>query len=75
MRGTIGGKGDARWTQECELIALSSPHFEVIPESSHTLQNRDREQPEALRARLIEATVEAVAGGSAPRLCSSRSWP
>jgi hypothetical protein len=39
---------------------------------SHTLQSRDFEDPETLRTRLIEATVQAITDGSGPRLAKSR---
>jgi hypothetical protein len=39
---------------------------------SHTLQSRDLEDTEALRAKVIEATVQAIAHGSGPRLGRSR---
>jgi hypothetical protein len=74
MRGIIGGKEDARVHARMRVNCVVKPAFGASQRSSHTLQNRDREQTEALRARLIEATVAAVAGGSGPRLCSSRSW-
>jgi hypothetical protein len=44
----------------------------VSRRGSHTLQNRDRVHDETVRARLIEATVEAIADGSSPRLETSR---
>ena len=50
------------------------PAHEINRSGSHTLQKRDREQAEALRASLIEATVEALADGTDPRLAGSRSW-
>jgi hypothetical protein len=50
------------------------PAFEISEAASHTLQKRGREHREALRAQLIEATVEAIAGGGHPRLDTSRSW-
>jgi hypothetical protein len=46
--------------------------YELSESGSHTLQSRDFEDAEALRARLIEAAVEAVAAGSDPRLTRSR---
>jgi hypothetical protein len=48
------------------------PAFEVSETGSHTLQDRDFCHTDALRARLIEATVHAIADGSAPRLVRSR---
>ena len=43
--------------------------------SSNTLQGRAGEHGEALRASLIEATVQAIAAGSDPRLTDSRARP
>jgi hypothetical protein len=48
------------------------PAFEIGQSGSHTLQSRDFEDPETLRTSLIEALVEALADGSAPRLTQSR---
>jgi hypothetical protein len=48
------------------------PAFGVSETGSHTLQDRDFRRTEALRARLIEAIVEAIFDGSAPRLVRSR---
>lgn len=42
--------------------------YRVACGSSNTLQTRDREHSGALRARAIEATVQAIATGSVPRL-------
>jgi hypothetical protein len=46
--------------------------YELNQRGSHTLQSRDCEDTETLRARLIEATVQAIADGSGPRLGRSR---
>ncbi len=42
--------------------------YDVACESSNTLEHRDAGHGETLRAELIEATVQAVAAGSVPRL-------
>jgi hypothetical protein len=42
--------------------------YEWTRESSHTLEGRDPDRPEALRADAIEATVQAIATASDPRL-------
>lgn len=49
--------------------------YTAASESSNTLQSRDREHREALRARLIEATVAAIAGVSDPRLAGTLARP
>ncbi len=49
--------------------------YDVAPGSSNTLQSREREHPETLRSRLIEATVVAIAGGSDPRLAGTLARP
>ncbi len=49
--------------------------YEVTRESSNTLQSRDREHTATLRAGLIDATVQAIAAGSNPRLVKSRARP
>ncbi len=59
---------DATMRLDCAV----HPSYQVIESGSHTLQGSDHEDTESLRARLIDATVEAVAGASAPRLSSSR---
>ena len=46
--------------------------FEINQSGSHTLQSRDFEDMRELRARLIDATIEAIADGSGPRLARSR---
>jgi hypothetical protein len=46
--------------------------YELHQGGSHTLQSREFEDTETLRARLIEATVQAIADGSGPRLRRSR---
>jgi hypothetical protein len=46
--------------------------YEINRSGSHTLQSRDFGDPQDRRARLIEATVEAIADGSDPRLMRSR---
>jgi hypothetical protein len=50
------------------------PAFEIKHSGSHTLQRRDFGDAQELRARLIEATVQAIAEGSGPRLSRSRLW-
>ena len=51
------------------------PAFEINETGSHTLQSRDFDDARDLRARLIEATVQALVDGSSPRLSQSRLWP
>ena len=72
MRGTTAGKGDVIVDAAPGVNPAVQPAFEVDQSGSHTLQSRDFGDPEGLRARLIEATVEAVAAGSGPRLTRSR---
>jgi hypothetical protein len=74
MRGTIAGKAEVIVDAAAEVNPAVRPAFQIDQSGSHTLQSRDFEDPEILRARLIEATVEAVADGSGPRLCRSRLW-
>jgi hypothetical protein len=75
VRGTIGGKGDLTMDAITRVSCPVQPSYAVSQRASHTLQNGDRERAEARRAKLIEATVEAIAEGSHPRLVASRSWP
>jgi hypothetical protein len=72
MRGTIGGKGDVIVDAAPEVNPRVQPAFEFNQSGSHTLQTRDFGDTQDLRARLIEAAVEAVAAGSGPRLPRSR---
>ena len=72
MRGTIAGKGDAIVDAATEVNAAVQPAFEINQRGSHTLQTRDFADTQDLRARLINATVEAIAEGSGPRLRRSR---
>jgi hypothetical protein len=73
VRGTVGGKGAVITDAGTRVNPAVEPAFEVNPSGSHTLQSRDSEYTETLRTRLIEATVRAIAAGSAPRLQRSRS--
>jgi hypothetical protein len=68
------GKGELTVDATSRLNCAVQPSFELSQRGSHTLQSRDRVRDETLRARLIEATVEAIADGSDPRLATSRSW-
>ena len=52
--------------------AAVPPAFEVKPRGSNTLQSRHFADTQDLRARLIEATVQAFAEGNGPRLQRSR---
>ncbi len=49
--------------------------YDVTFASSNTLRCGDHRRFEATRADLIEATVQAIAGGSVPRLDQSRARP
>jgi hypothetical protein len=73
VRGTIGGKGDAIVDAALHLNSGVQGTYEISGSGSHTLQSRDVEDAETLRTRLIEATVEALADGSNPRLMRSRA--
>ena len=55
-----------------EVNPGAQPAFELNQSGSHTLQTGDFGDTQELRARLIEATVEAVAAESGPRLARSR---
>jgi hypothetical protein len=68
VRGTIGGKGDVIVDSATRVNPATEPGYEINQSGSHTLQSKDRDHGETLRTRLIEATVEALADGSAPRL-------
>jgi hypothetical protein len=72
VRGTIGGKGNVITDAATHASPSVQPAFEIGQSGSHTLQSRDFEDPETLRARLIEAIVKAIADGSGPRLAQSR---
>jgi hypothetical protein len=73
MRGTFAGKAGVVVDAAAEVNPPVQPAFEINQRGSHTLQSRDFEDPETLRARLIEATVQAIADGNGPRLTRSRS--
>jgi hypothetical protein len=82
MRGTIAGKRDVVVDAAPDVSAAAQPAFEVKQSGSHTLQSRGFAESTDLRARLIEATVQAIADGSGPRLHGSgprlhksRLWP
>jgi hypothetical protein len=49
--------------------------YGLTRESSNTLQSLDREDAEPARSDLIEATVEALATGSNPRLVRTLARP
>jgi hypothetical protein len=75
MRGTIAGKSDVVMDAAPDVNAAAQPAVEINQSGSHTLQSRGFAETEDLRARLIEAAVEAIADGSGPRLYKSRLWP
>jgi hypothetical protein len=72
MRGTFAGKRDVIMDASSEIKPRMQPAFEINQSGSHTLQSRDFGDSETLRTRLIEATVQALADGSGPRLQRSR---
>jgi hypothetical protein len=74
MRGTTAGKGDVIVDTAPDVNATVRAAFEIHESGSHTLQSRAFAETQDLRARLIEATVEAIADGSGPRLYKSRLW-
>jgi hypothetical protein len=73
VRGTVGGKGDVIVNAGMRANPRAVPGYGIDQSGTHTLQRRDFEGNEALRAKLIETTVEAIADGSGPRLHRSRS--
>jgi hypothetical protein len=74
MRGIIEGKADVVLDAAAAAEPAVQPTFEVDAGGSNTLQSRDSESTETLRARFIEATVRAMGEGSGPRPSQSRSW-
>jgi hypothetical protein len=72
VRGTNEGKGGVIMDAAIQVNSSVKHDYEIHQSGSHTLQSRDFEDPETLRTRLIEATVEAIADGSGPRLSRSR---
>jgi hypothetical protein len=72
VRGTIRGKRDVIMDAAVRVNPAVHPANGVSQSLSHTLQRRDSESIASLRARLIDATVEALSEGSAPRLCRTR---
>jgi hypothetical protein len=74
LRGTTEGNRGITVDATMRFNRSVKPAHELLERGSHTLQTRHFEQPDALHARLIEATVEAIAEGSAPRLSRSRLW-
>jgi hypothetical protein len=74
VRGTIAGKGELTLDATARVDCAVQPSFAAAESASHTLQNRDRGHSQAPPPRLIEATREAIADGSGPRLGTSRSW-
>jgi hypothetical protein len=75
MRGIIAGKGDVIVDTAHEVDSAVLPTFQINQSGSHTLQSRGFADTPSLRARLIEATVKAIADDSGPRLTRSRLWP
>jgi hypothetical protein len=68
MRGTIAGKWDVITDTAAEVNPPVQPTYDIGQSGSHTLQSRDSGDLKDLRRRLIEATVQALADGSGPRL-------
>jgi hypothetical protein len=72
VRGITAGKTGVTMDAGMRVNATADPGYEITQNGSHTLESRDFEDRETLRARLIEATVDALADGSGPRLPRSR---
>ncbi len=72
MRGTIGGNGDTIVDASLQVNSALRRGYEINQSGSHTLQSRDFEDAQTLQTRLIDATVQALAEGSGPRLYGSR---
>lgn len=72
MSGKMEGKGDATMDAGVRVTRAVKPSCGLTQSSSHTLESKDSERSEVLRTRFIDATVEAIAGGSGPRLVQSR---
>jgi hypothetical protein len=75
VRGIFGGKRDVGLEATAKVNPTAQPSLEVNSRSSNTLQRRDFDTTEALHAQIIQATVEAIAEGSGPRLGGSRLLP
>jgi hypothetical protein len=67
------GNGDAAMGARMRVTRTAGASYGVAHTSSNTLQSRAGGHSEALRASLIEATVQAIAAGSDPRLADSRA--
>jgi hypothetical protein len=72
MRGTVAGKKDVIVDAAATENSAVQPAFAIDQNGSHTLQSRDFDDTQGLRARLIEAAVQALADASGPRLHQSR---
>ena len=68
MRGKNEGNGEAAMNARMRVNHAVEHSYEVTCESSNTLQNGGHAHTKALRASLIEATVQAISEGSHPRL-------
>ena len=75
MRGTFGGKAGSSMDARTRVNQAVQPPYRTSGTISHTLQKRDRKRSDAQRLLLFETVVEAIAGGSDPRLAPSRNWP
>lgn len=71
MRGKSEGDGDVAMSSSVRVNRTVEASFSMAHASSNTLQSGDRLCTEARRARLIEATVEAIAAGNDPRLAET----
>jgi hypothetical protein len=72
VSGKMEGNGDSTMDAGVRVNRAVKPSCGLTQSSSHTLESRDSERTQALRDRFIDATVEAIAGGSGPRLVQSR---
>ena len=65
------GNRDATMDASVRVDLAVQPAYELSQGASDTLQSGNRERTDALRAKLIEATLDALAEPNHPRLARS----
>jgi hypothetical protein len=67
--------GEATMNARMRVNRAIEQSFDVACESSNTLKHSNARHGDTLRVELIEATVQAVAAGSVPRLGRTLALP
>jgi hypothetical protein len=75
VRGKSEGSGEQTVSAKMQVNRAVARPYRAARDSSNTLGSRNRERAETLRADAIEATVQAIATASDPRLVRTLALP